>query len=129
LEIEYLTVKGLHIVLAATTGCLFVARSYWTNRGSPVLSRRWIKIVPHLIDTLLLASGAWLAMQIGLAGVRGWLPVKLFALVLYIVLGMVALKWGRTKPIRVTAAIMALLVFGYIACVAATKSPWGPVSV
>ena len=122
-------VRGLHIVLAATTGCLFIVRAYWTIRRPVLLSPRWVKFVPHLIDTLLLASGVWLAMQIGLTGLRGWLPAKLFALVLYIALGMLALKWGRTQPVRVTAAIMALVVLGYIACVAATKSPWGPLSL
>jgi uncharacterized membrane protein SirB2 len=123
---EYSTVKGLHIILAATTGSLFVVRAYWMARPPPFPPLRWLKVVPHVVDTLLLASGVWLALQIGMTGLRGWLPAKLIALVLYIALGMVALKWGRTKPLRVAAAFAALLVLGYIACVAVTKSPWGP---
>ena len=126
--LEYSTVKSLHVVLAATTGSLFLIRTYWMVRQPPFLRRRWVKVVPHLVDTLLLVSGVWLALRIGLTGLRGWLPAKLIALVLYIALGMIALKWGRTKPLRVTAAFAALLVLGYIACVAATKSPWGPLA-
>ena len=123
-----MTVKSVHILLAATTGFLFAVRAYWRVRRSPVPALRWVKVVPHIVDTLLLASGVWLALQIGPTGLRGWLPAKLIALVLYIALGMVALKLGRTQSIRITAAIAALLVLGYIACVAATKSAWGPVA-
>ena len=128
MDIEYSTVKRLHIVLAATTGCLFLIRTYWMVRQPSLLFHRWIRVVPHLVDTLLLASGVWLALHMSLTGLRGWLPAKLIALSLYIALGMVALKWGRNKPLRVTAALAALFVLGYIAFVAATKSPWGPLA-
>jgi uncharacterized membrane protein SirB2 len=125
---EYPTVKTLHIILAALTGFLFAVRAYWMCRKPSFLVQRRVKVIPHIVDTLLLASGVWLALQIGLTGVRGWLPAKLIALVLYIALGMVALKWGRSKPLRVSAAFAALLVLGYIACVATTKSPLGPLA-
>ena len=128
MHLEYSTVKALHIVLAATTGSLFLLRTYWMVRQPFLLLHRWVKVVPHVVDTLLLVSGVWLALHIALPGLRGWLPAKLIALVLYIALGMIALKWGRTKPLRVTAAFAALLVLGYIACVAVTKSPWGPLA-
>jgi uncharacterized membrane protein SirB2 len=125
MDLEYSAAKRLHIVLAATTGCLFLLRTYWMMRQPSVLFHRWVKVVPHVVDTLLLGSGVWLALHMNLTGLRGWLPAKLTALLLYIALGMVALKWGRTKTLRVTAAVAALFVLGYIACVAATKSPWG----
>jgi uncharacterized membrane protein SirB2 len=128
MELEYVTVKTLHVVLAALTGFLFAIRAYGMYRQPSFLAHRRVKVVPHIVDTLLLASGVWLAWQIGLSGLRGWLPAKLIALVLYIALGMVALKWGRSKPLRVSAAFAALLVLGYIACVAATKSPFGPLA-
>ena len=128
MDLEYSTVKTVHLVLAATTGFLFALRTYWMVRQPFVLLHRWVKVLPHVVDTLLLVSGVWLALHISLTGLRGWLPAKLIALALYIALGMVALKWGRTKPLRVTAAFAALLVLGYIACVAVTKSPWGPLA-
>ena len=110
----------------ALTASLFVLRVAWMCRSPARLSRRWVRIVPHLIDTVLLASGVWLAWQIGGAGVRGWLPAKLVGLVAYIVLGTVALKRGRTRGIRIGAAIAALLTFAYIVLVAVGKSAWGP---
>ena len=95
-------------------------------RQPSFLVHRWVEGVPHVVDTLLLVSDVWLALHIALTGLRGWLPVRLIALVLYIAMGMVALKQGRSIPLRVTAVFAALLVLGYVACVAATKSPWGP---
>jgi uncharacterized membrane protein SirB2 len=89
------------------------------------LRQRWVKIVPHIIDSVLLLSGTWLAWQLGAAGVRGWLPAKLAALVLYIVLGAFALRYGKTRGMRITAMIAAVLTFAYIASVALTKSPLG----
>jgi uncharacterized membrane protein SirB2 len=83
-----------------------------------------VKLVPHAIDTVLLLSGAWLAWQLGTAGVRGWLPTKLAAVVLYILLGTIALRRGRTRRLRIAAAAGAVAIFAYIVSVAITKSSW-----
>jgi uncharacterized membrane protein SirB2 len=57
--------------------------------------------------------------------VRGWLPAKIFGLVLYIVLGTVAIKRGRSAGARTAAGIAALAVLAWIVSVALSKSPWG----
>ncbi len=128
MDLQYSTVKSLHVVLASTTGCLFALRAYWIVRKPQFLSRRWVKVVPHVVDTLLLVTGVALAVQIGLPGLRGWLPAKLIGLALYIALGMVALRQGYTRRVRITAALAALLVLGYIVCTAVIKSAWGPLA-
>ena len=121
----YTNVKTLHVTTVALTGALFVLRAAWSVAAPARLTQRWVRLVPHVIDTLLLLSGVWLAVQIGMAGVRGWLPAKLVGLVLYIVLGTIAIKRGRTRAVRIGAAIAALATLGYIVSVALTKSPWG----
>ena len=91
---------------------------------SPRLQARWVRIAPHINDTLLLASGIWLAalmQQYPL--VHGWLTAKFFALIAYIMLGTVALKRGKTKAQRITAWVAALLVFGYMSAVAVAHDP------
>jgi uncharacterized membrane protein SirB2 len=88
------------------------------------LAQRWVKVLPHVVDTVLLLSGAWLAFQLG-SGVRGWLTAKLVGLVLYIALGMLALRRGRTRAVRIGAAVAAVVVFAWIVSVAITKSPLG----
>ena len=116
--------KQLHLGTIALTLALFVLRGVWMMRQSPRLHARWVRIVPHLNDSLLLASGISLAVltrQYPL--VNGWLSAKFFALILYIVLGTIALKRGKTRGQRITAWIAALLVFAYMVAVATTRDP------
>jgi len=84
-----------------------------------------VRIAPHVNDTLLLASGFSLAILLGQYPlVNGWLTAKLFALIVYIVLGTVALKRGRTRRTRIAAWVAALVVFGYMVAVAVTHDPF-----
>jgi len=90
---------------------------------SPMLRQRWVRTVPHVVDTALLASAVALAVwssQYPLE--QAWLTAKVLALIAYIVLGTIALKRGSTKTIRGTAFLAAVLVFMYIAGVARTKN-------
>jgi uncharacterized membrane protein SirB2 len=57
--------------------------------------------------------------------VQSWLTAKLLGLVVYIILGSIALHYGPNKPLRATAWLAALLVFGYIVSVALTHAPQG----
>ncbi len=120
----YTLLKDIHVTCAVTTICLFSLRGWWMYRGSPMLNRRWVRITPHIVDTTLLASAlalAWTIRQYPF--VNGWLTAKLLALFLYIGLGTLALKRGRTRKIRTLSLILALGTFGYIVSVAFTKTP------
>ena len=121
---EYNIFKTLHLTTIAITLTLFVLRGAWMMADSPRLQARWVRIVPHVNDTLLLASGLVLAVLLGQYPlVNGWLTAKFFALILYIVLGTIALKRGRTRGIRIAAWLAALLVLGYIVAVAVAHDP------
>jgi uncharacterized membrane protein SirB2 len=123
--VDYLAVRHLHVAAIVASITLFVVRAGWMAYAPERLGRRWVRIAPHVVDTVLLASGLWLAWQLGAEGVRGWLPAKLVGLVLYIVLGAIALKRGPTRGLRIAAAAAAIATFAYIASVALTKSPLG----
>ena len=121
----YLILKNLHLTTIALTLALFVLRGVWMMASSPRLQARWVRIVPHINDSLLLASGISLAVlmqQYPL--VHGWLTAKFFALILYIVLGTFALKRGKTRGQRIAAWVAALLVFGYMVAVAIAHDPF-----
>jgi uncharacterized membrane protein SirB2 len=119
-------VRHFHMACAAASLALFVTRGVWMLRGSPMLQRRWVRVVPHLVDTLLLASALTLAAAIRqYPFVDAWLTAKVIALLAYIGLGTVALKRGRTVRVRAAAFIAALLVFGYIGAVARTHQVVG----
>ena len=120
---SYTLLKYLHVGCVALSGAGFVLRGAWMLQGSARLAQRWVRIVPHVVDTLLLASAIALALLIGQYPlVHGWLTAKVLGLVVYIVLGTIALKRGRTRALRLAAFCGALLVFGYIIAVAMTKS-------
>lgn len=121
----YLILKNLHLTTIVITLTLFVLRGAWMMAESPRLHARWVRIVPHVNDSLLLASGIGLAVLIQQYPlVHGWLTAKFFALILYIALGTIAIKRGRTRGQRIGAWIAALLVFGYIVAVALTHDPF-----
>ena len=125
METSYVTVREVHVTAVTLSLTLFVVRAGWMLRAPERLRRRWVRIVPHVVDTVLLLSGVWLAWQLGILGVRGWLPAKLVGLLVYIVLGAVALRRGRARGVRIAAAIAAIATFAYIVSVAITKSPLG----
>ena len=119
--------KFTHVSCAAISYTLFVIRGVWVMRGSALLQQRWVRTVPHVVDTVLLASAIAMAIitrQYPLA--EPWLTAKVIALAFYIALGALALHYGETRSIRVTAWIAAQAVFAYIVAVALTRSalPW-----
>ena len=124
---DYLFFKLTHVTCAVLSYAGFFVRGVWMIRGSAMLARRWVKIVPHVNDTVLLASAvAMAALSRQYPFVQGWLTAKVLALVLYIVLGMLALRSGRTLTRRIAAWVAAQIVFAYIVWVAVARDalPW-----
>jgi len=120
----YLILKNFHMVLATLTITGFLLRGYWMMSSSSLRQNRATKVLPHILDTLFLASGIWLVVLLGLAPLQhGWLLAKLTGLLAYIGLGMIAMRFGRTRQIRAIAFIAALAAFAYIVGVALAKSP------
>ncbi len=118
----YLALKHFHVTCAVLSGSLFLLRGFWMLRDSAALQQRWVRIAPHVIDTLLLTSALVMVFWSGqYPFVQNWLTAKVIALVVYIRLGTIALKRGKTKAVRVKAFIGALLVFAYIVGVALTR--------
>ena len=118
------TVKIIHITCALISISGFVGRGILMIRESSLLSARWIKVLPHINDTVLLVSAIMLASQWGWSALQmPWLLTKIMALLVYIALGVLALKKGRNKVIRTSAWLAAILTFSYIIAVAITKNP------
>lgn len=121
---DYFFLKHLHMGFAGLSGGFFLLRGVWMLADSPLLHKRWVRTLPHVVDTILLSSAVALAVWSSqYPFVQGWLTAKVLALLAYIVLGTIALKRGRTRTIRVSAWIAAQLVFFYIVAVAITHTP------
>lgn len=123
----YPWVRALHVGCAVLTIAGFAARGALMLRGSAWLQARLVRVAPHVVDTLLLASAVWLAWFLGqVPFVHGWITAKVAALLAYIVLGSIALKRGGTRRVRAAALVAALATVGYIVWVALTRdaTPW-----
>jgi uncharacterized membrane protein SirB2 len=107
-----------------------MARGFATLLGIDWRRVRIARVAPHVIDTVFLASGVWLAWSLGVSPVQEpWLAAKIGGLLVYIGLGLVALRLGRTAATRGGAFAAAILVFAYIVGVAMTRSPASWVSL
>lgn len=121
---DYATLRGVHVSCVALSYAFFVVRGFWMMRGSVLLARRWVRIAPHVVDTVLLASAIALAILLHqYPFAQAWLTAKLAGLLLYIGLGTVGLKRGRTLRVRIAAWLAAQAVFVYIVAVALTRRP------
>lgn len=121
---DYLLLKHLHVGCVVVSASGFVARGAGTLIGAQWMQQRWVHVVPHIVDTGLLASAIALAWSLGVAPVKDdWLSAKLVGLVVYVLLGGIALKRGRTTQQKAAAFAAALAVLGYIVSVAMTRSP------
>ncbi len=123
-NMSFAAIKIIHIISIIASYILFSLRGIWMIRDSPLLKRRWVKILPHVIDTILLVSAIALVTMIQqYPGFHIWLSAKTGGLLLYIFFGMIALRFGKTRRIKITSWVLAQIVFFYIVLVALTKSP------
>ncbi len=118
--------KNVHVACVVTTIVLFLVRGAWMIQGTLRDKGRWVRVAPHVIDTVLLASAIAMVILLGqYPGTAGWLTAKVIGLVVYILLGTIALKRGKTLPVRITAFAGALATFAYVVSVALTRDPRG----
>lgn len=114
--------KHVHVTCVVLSISGYLVRGVWMLRESPWLQKKWVRVAPHVIDTILLGSAILLAMQIQqYPFVQAWLTAKVLALIAYIVVGVIGLKYGGTKKIRVGAWLGAIAIFLYIVLVAFTR--------
>jgi len=117
----YLPVKNLHMAAVGLSIVFFIIRAYWSVTGSALLQLRPVRIVPHVVDSVLLVCGVILAVMIGPA--QPWILTKIVLLVAYIGVGTIAIKRGRTRATRLVAALTAIAIFLYIVGVAIRHDP------
>ncbi|HMM53776.1 MAG TPA: SirB2 family protein [Candidatus Desulfobacillus sp.] len=123
---SYQLLKHLHMTFVVISITGFFLRGIWMLADSPMLDRLWVRAVPHVNDTLLLLAAIFLAVRLRqYPFVDGWLTAKVLGLLAYILLGMFALRRGRSKAVRTAFWLAAMATFGYIVSVALTKDPRG----
>lgn len=121
----YLALKHFHLTFIALSLIFFALRGIWLFINSGLLTKKWAKILPHVINTFLLASGIILAIHLNMSpGNQPWLLAKIIALVVYIGLGVATFK-VRNAALSKALWVSALIVFAYMVSVALSKNPMG----
>ncbi|WP_236702513.1 SirB2 family protein [Thalassomonas actiniarum] len=93
--------KHLHMTLAVLSIALFTLRFVWTLTESAWLTKKVVKITPHVIDTLLLALGVAMAVKLMINPLEQlWLGEKLLAVIAYIFTGYYTLKLARNRMMQ-----------------------------
>ena len=122
----YILVKYIHVLSVALSLAGFFLRGLLLAQASPLMTRRWMRVLPHVNDSILLAAALSLVlMSEQYPFVEGWLTAKVLGLTAYIILGSLALRAGSTPTVRMLAWLAALVVFGWILSVALTRHPLG----
>ena len=126
MSVYYLQILHLHVGCVVLSGTLFTVRGLLRIANHPMANHRALRILSYVIDTTLLVAAILLTLILHQYPLKnGWLTTKVLLLVLYIGLGILALKRARTRSGRSVAFLAALLVFAFIIGVAVTHQPAG----
>lgn len=125
---SFSTLLSVHLISIALSVGLLTLRFWLRYQKHPRAFARWTRIVPPVVDTLLLLSGIALMAKAHIqpfSGQAQWLTEKLFGVIIYIVLGFIALDYRRmhSQQARIIAFPLALVVLYIIIKLATTKVP------
>lgn len=113
----------LHLICVALSVSLFVARYWWRYCGHALAAARWTRIVPPVIDTLLLLSGIGLIVKTHILPFTesgSWLTEKLFGVIIYIVWVLLRLIIVRRAASR---RVLSLSRWRWWCCTSSLNSP------
>ena len=122
----YPQIKWVHVAAVIASGGLFALRGAGTLAGAAWPMFAPLRYLSYTIDTILLTAALMLATILHqYPFVHAWLTVKVLLLVVYILLGSLALKRARTRVARAWCFAAAILLYVFIASVARTHHPLG----
>jgi len=122
----YSIIKHTHMTLVFLSISGFILRFIWKQAYPQLFARKWVKVIPHFVDTLLLLFGIGLTLMVSQYPVtHAWLSAKIIGLILYIILGMMALKRCHSKTGQFISFFSAIFVFAWIVSVALSHQALG----
>ena len=122
----YPQIRYVHVLAVTLSGCLFAVRGL-----AALMGMRWprwalVRYLSYSIDTVLLTAALMLVaiLPAALFG-NGWLALKVALVVVYVVLGVFAMRERRSRGTRAACYLLALFVFLWIVGIARMHHPWG----
>jgi uncharacterized membrane protein SirB2 len=123
---HYLLLRQVHIGLAIVSVAIFALRGSLMLAGSARADAAWLRYPSYAVDTSLLTVALILTSVIHqYPFANDWLTMKVFLLCIYVVLGSIALKRGRTRRMRIAALVAALATVAFLFTVARAHHPLG----
>ncbi|MFT6952825.1 MAG: putative membrane protein SirB2 [Paraglaciecola sp.] len=120
----YAAAKHIHLMAIALSVLIFLLRFFWTMRGSQMLHNKWVKVLPHIVDTLLLLSAATLCVLLSqYPFVTPWVTEKVLGLLMYLFMVTLALRIAKTGLMRTVGLVGALSWLAFTWLVAISKQP------
>lgn len=122
----YPQIKQFHIFIALLSGSLFALRGGFALAGARWPQALPVKWMSYAIDTSLLTAALMLLTILPWAMfANGWLLAKVVLIVVYVVLGVMAMRPRRSLRDRALYYAAALLVFLSIYGIARAHHPLG----
>ncbi|MES3007582.1 MAG: SirB2 family protein [Pseudomonadota bacterium] len=119
----YTFIKIIHMSFAMISILGFLGRGILKINESPIVEKKLVRVLPHVIDTVLLVSAITLVVMSGqYPWVAPWVGAKVLGLIVYIGLGVVVMRTAKTRKTRIIAFALALVTAAYILMVASTKT-------
>jgi uncharacterized membrane protein SirB2 len=119
-------IKLIHIACVLLSGGLFALRGMLMLRGTTIANHSVLARLSYVIDSTLLAAAILLTIIMHqYPFVQAWLTAKVLLLPVYVVLGIFALRRGKTRWSRAVYFAAALSVYGFIISVAVMHNPRG----
>ena len=116
-------IKLIHMSSAFISISFYLLRGIWVFNSSEMMNKKWVKIIPHVNDTILLVTAIILAVSVQqYPFTHDWLTAKFIALLLYVVFGMFALKRAKEMNNKIIFFVLSLLTFSYIIGVALNRT-------
>ncbi len=126
----YPQIKQFHVFVALLSGAIFAIRGACILAGAT-----WPRALParclgYAVDTALLTAALMLLTILPWAMfANGWLLTKVALVAVYVTLGMLTMRRGRSSRQRAMTYALALLVFGAIYSIARAHHPIGALLV
>ncbi len=122
---NYLFLKYVHIVCVAVSFGLFCVRGLWMMKVYPPATERWVKVVPQVIDGVLLASAIAMVAVSPLVRWPLWIQTKIALVLVFFALALASFRIARGRAVKSSLWLAAGLLFLYITTVAVLQQPSG----
>ena len=120
----YQAAMHIHVTAVVISLALFSFRFALLLKGSNILQKKWLKITPHVVDTILLTAAIVMLVYPDKEFASAWVASKVIGVVLYILSGLFALKWAKNNRSRVIGFVCAVIWIMLTASVATSKMPF-----